>query len=301
MVFINPLQVLLWTFRRNEHDVVNLYNTLSPLMQLAAGTNMLNFGYWNNNVTNPLEAQNELCNLVGDLANLRSAKTLLDIGSGFSHPAIYWKSLYKSINISCVNINFSQLQHSIQLVSNNISEKKTNSLSLLHTNGISMVNATSTKLPFADNSTDRIIALESAQHFKPFNSFVQESRRILGKDGLFVIAMPVVTVAAERLSLFMKLGILSLTWSSEHYALNNIKSTITKEGFKIIDIQHIGQHVFEPLTDYYIQNRSHLQDRILKEYPAYLENILYKSLLKMKEVSQKRIIDYVLIKCNLNN
>ena len=27
----------LWTFRRNENDVVNLYNTLSPVMQLATG------------------------------------------------------------------------------------------------------------------------------------------------------------------------------------------------------------------------------------------------------------------------
>ena len=36
----------LWTFRRNEKDIVNLYNTLSPVMQLATGGNMLNFGCW---------------------------------------------------------------------------------------------------------------------------------------------------------------------------------------------------------------------------------------------------------------
>ena len=36
--------MVLWTFRRNENDVVNLYNTLSPVMQLATGGDMLNFG-----------------------------------------------------------------------------------------------------------------------------------------------------------------------------------------------------------------------------------------------------------------
>ncbi|NNL53161.1 MAG: methyltransferase type 11, partial [Nitrosopumilus sp.] len=46
MVSINPLQLLLWTFRRNEKDVVNLYSTLSPVMQIATGGSMLNFGYW---------------------------------------------------------------------------------------------------------------------------------------------------------------------------------------------------------------------------------------------------------------
>jgi hypothetical protein len=58
--------------------------------------------------------------------------------------------------------------------------------------------------------------------------------------------------------------------------------------------------VYGPLTDYYIKNRDVLRRKILKEYPSYLENILYKSLLKMKDASQKGIIDYALIKCVLS-
>ena len=92
MIFINPLQVFLWTFRRKENDVVNLYNSLSPLMQLATDNNMLNFGYWRNSPRDPIGAQNELCKLVGEIADLDSARNVLDIGSGFSEPATYWKS-----------------------------------------------------------------------------------------------------------------------------------------------------------------------------------------------------------------
>ncbi len=279
MVSINPIQVLLWTFRRNEHDVVNLYNSLSPVMQLATGGNMLNFGFWDQNTKDPIEAQHKLCTVVGNLAELDSAKTLIDVGSGFSAPAMHWKSIYDLLHITCVNINFGQL--------------KTPAIN----NTVSFVNSTSATLPLANNCADRVIALESAQHFKPLTSFIRESRRVLNKDGILVMAVPVTT--AESLASFMKLGILSFTWSSEHYTLDNIKSEIRRGGFHINELQKIGKNVYEPLTDYYIQNRDVLRRKILKEYPSYLENILFKSLLKMKDASQKGIIDYALIKCVL--
>ena len=281
MVSINPIQVLLWTFRRNERDVVNLYDSLAPVMQLATGGMMLNFGLWNKNTKDPIEAQHELCTVVGRLAELDYAKTLIDVGSGFSAPANQWKSVYKSLQITCVNINFHQLR------------------TLDINNSLSFVNSTSTTLPLSDRCADRVIALESAQHFKPLTRFIKESKRILKRDGILVMAIPVTTV--ESLTSFMKLGILSLTWSSEHYGLDNIKSEIIRAGFKINEIQKVGKNVYEPLTDYYIKNRVVLRQKILREYPSYLENVLFKSLLKMKDASQKGIIDYVFIKCVLPN
>ena len=300
MISINPLQVFLWTFRRGEQDVVNLYNSLSPLMQIATENNMLNFGYWKNNPTDPLEAQNELCKLIGEMAELDSASTVLDVGSGFSVPATYWKSQYKNINITCININFQQLALSTKLVSNNISDTKENSYALLQTDDVRFVNATSTFLPISNSSVDRIIALESAQHFRPLDQFIRESKKALKKNGSLVIAIPV-TKIPSKISSFMKLGILSLTWASEHYGLDDVRTAIINEGFHISKIQSIGPYVYDPLANYYIKNRKHLRERILKQYPSYLENILYKSLLKMKETSQKGIIDYVLIKCSPND
>ena len=107
-MLINPLQAILWTFRRSERDVINLYNSLSPVMQLATGGDMLNFGYWDG-ASDPVAAQNNLCALAGEMAELGSAKRLADVGSGLSAPAARWKSAYSSLDISCVNINFQQL------------------------------------------------------------------------------------------------------------------------------------------------------------------------------------------------
>jgi cyclopropane fatty-acyl-phospholipid synthase-like methyltransferase len=235
---------------------------------------MLNFGYWNGKATDPVAAQNDLCSLVGEMAELGSARRLIDIGSGLGAPAAQWGSAYSSLDISCVNINFHQLVAGRQ------------------TNRVSQLNATSTVLPFSDKSVDRIVALESAQHFRPLDKFIKESRRVLEPGGLLVVAIPVMTHSHP----FFGLGILSWTWSSEHYELEYVKSAIENNGFSIKEIRLIGHLVYEPLVEYYVLHRSALRERILKKYPSFLENILYRSLLKMKDVSTKGIIDYVVIK-----
>jgi cyclopropane fatty-acyl-phospholipid synthase-like methyltransferase len=326
-LFQNPLNPILWTARRSEHDVINLYNYLSGLMRIITKDYFLNFGYWNKGINSPREAQRRLCSLIADVSNLYSARTVLDIGSGFSVPAIYWKSLFNSLNIVCVDVNLCQLKFGVSL-HDDLKEKKIifplpkdntkEFKSLLElelpysedTEKLSFVNATSTALPFADNSVDRIIALESAQHFRPLSEFFKESNRVLEKNGIFVTAMPVIhnqkcllgnnifSEVTYLISLFFRLGVLSFTWMSEHYDLNYIKSQIVNAGFQSKEIKLIGSHVYEPLSKYYIQNREKLQNAILKEYPSYVEKILYKSISKMNELSEERVIDYAIIRAD---
>ena len=318
-------QTILWFIRRNDCDVVNYYNFLAPFFLRATGNNMLNFGYWTDYTKNPMQAQNELCRLVGKFADLDFAKNLADVGSGFSEPAILWKSVHTSLNVTCVNINFLQQKVAAELTrlrNNNIVNSKINQQSLLSSSNavetISLVNATAKVLPFRDKCMDRVIALESAQHFKPLMHFIQESRRILECDGLLVIALPVIKLSKScslltaTIQEFIKLGILSFMWASEHYELKNIKYMIDKVGFDIIEIHSIGSHVYEPFANYYTYKRKAMKKIILKnESPALLssymlnisydlfEKIIYRSALKMKVAYQEGIIDYVLIKARL--
>jgi cyclopropane fatty-acyl-phospholipid synthase-like methyltransferase len=250
-------------------------------MQLATGGNMLNFGYWHKGDVSPVNAQDRLCNEVGKLAELESANSLLDVGSGLSAPAITWAKSYPNVTISCLNINYIQLQFAKKIIKKKIQH------STIHE-----INSTSTMLPFSTNSVERVIALESAQHFKPFNNFISESYRVLKKDGILTFAMPVI----KEDSNIKKLGILALTWSSEHYKQDFVISKTNKK-FKIIKKIEIGHDVFEPLSNYYIENRRRLKNNILVQYPSDVESLLYKSLLKMKKLSHEKLIGYLLIKC----
>ena len=280
MVNLNPFNILMWTFRRNEQDIVRMYDSLSPMMQITTNGDMLNFGYWDKHSLTPLSAQNRLCDMVGELAELNTTKILIDVGSGLLGPAKKWECDFPETQIISININYSQLKNS----------------EISSYNRIMRINSTSRILPFADKSVDRIVALESAQHFKKLDEFISESNRILNSEGILVFAIPIVT---EKISTIKDLGILSLTWTSEHFTLDFLTSKIKRVGFKIDQVKMIGKNVYQPMADYYLNNRKSLQKNILKKYPAYVEKILFNSIKKMKQVSEDNVIDYALIKCRL--
>lgn len=246
-------------------------------MQLATGGSMLNFGYWSKKNSDPISAQYNLCVFFGNFAELSSASQVLDVGSGLSAPARLWRDTYCHVDFACVNINFKQL-----LFSGNQQR-------------INFLNSTATKIPIADHSVDRVLSLESAQHFKPLSQFISESKRVLTKNGLLVFAIPI-TNGSSSLG---KLGLLKFTWSSEHYSLRYLKDIIELEGFNIQDEILIGSNVYDPLADYYIQNRHKLKNNILEKFPSYVETILFSSIKKMKHASEEKIIDYALIKCQM--
>ena len=246
-------------------------------MQLATGGSMLNFGYWLENICEPISAQENLCSYFGKLAELENAKTVVDVGSGLSAPAIFWRNNYDKLNLFCVNVNYDQLSFSGPQ------------------RNLEFLNSTSTKLPFSDNSVDRVLALESSQHFKPLKIFISESKRILKSDGILALALPVTLPGVS----FVKLGILKFTWSSEHYGLEHVRETVTSGGFIITDEKLIGKNVYEPLANYYVEHRDELKKSILQKYPKYVEKILYTSILKMKNASEQKIIDYVVLKCRI--
>jgi len=244
-------------------------------MQQVTDGSMLNFGYWNNKITDPLSAQENLCSFFGKLAELECARKVVDIGSGFSAPAIFWQKQYSQLNLSCVNINFQQLR---------FAEYQKN---------IDFVNSTATMLPFSDKSFDRVLALESAQHFKRLGKFIDEARRVLSDSGILALAIP---ITMDKPS-FAKLGLLQVTWSSEHHSYQYVKDSLLQNGFEILYEKLIGENVYQPLADYYLNNRESIKSSILKKYPQYVESVLFKSIKKMKTESEKKVIDYIVLKC----
>ena len=115
------------------------------------------------------------------------------------------------------------------------------------------------------------------------------------KSGIFALALPVTLSHAT----IRKMGILKFTWSSEHYDAEFIKKLVIEKGFTITDERLIGDHVYDPLSDYYVKNREFLKKSIQQKYPDFVEKILFKSMLKMKKASEEKVIDYLILKCKL--
>lgn len=267
---INPLDVLLWNRRHSGKDIVSIYTKFSPMMKIGADAKMLNFGLWKDSVTLS-DAQKEMSQYVAEFGDFGSAKKILDVGSGFCIPAIIWKEKFSHLDICCLDLNFSELKNG----SNHI---------------ISQINSSSSHIPFVDKTFDRVIALESAQHFVPLEKFFQESKRILTDGGSLVLAIPV-TIDSS----ILRLGILSITWLSKKYTKNHVISVAKKAGFSLKKQESIGTFVYEPFANYYIKNRSTLKEKLIATYSDSVEDLTFKSMKKMRELSGKKIIDYLLL------
>jgi len=296
LIYAALLNYLLWILRRNEDDLINIYNYLTPLVRLANGGYTLNRGYWDEKTTDPLQAQQNLCKVMGKFACLDSAKTVLDVGSGFSGPAITLKSLYSLLDIVCIDLNFNQLRNAAKVRQAQDEPAAPNVQQNDRT--LAFINATATTLPVARHSFDRIVALEAHHHFRPLSLFIKESKRVLVDNGLLIIASPVKTFDTNIMSEFIKIGIPFLTLNSKNLVLSNLKSMIQNCGFQINDIVSIGASVFPAQTDYYNRNRELIKQKLPKMYPSYTEKLLHNLMTKTNQAYQKGKIDYVLIKCS---
>ena len=182
---LGVLDVVLWSLRKSPGDVVRMYERLSPLMCGITGGSMLNFGYWDCAHGTPALAQDNMCRLVADAAELSAAATgrltVLDVGSGLCAPAMYWARHYSGMDVFCVNTSYGQLHEAAHLLGRGRAADRNNNNgddvdrdgdssgnSYKHGGGdghgssgglscgsIDPVNASAVALPFAAGSADR--------------------------------------------------------------------------------------------------------------------------------------------------
>ena len=283
---VDPLDLFLWTFRRSERDVINLYDSLSDVMTLATGGDMINFGFWDEGVADPVAAQRRLCSVFAEAACIGTGERILDVGCGYAAPAAQWHDSHAS-EFLCVNINMGQLRGA--LANPAVSAK------LGGADGLRLINATATSMPFADGTADRILAFESPQHFKPLESFISECMRILRPGGTLAMTLPILSPGAQPP--IVRLGLLAMTWSSEHYTERFVLSLLDAQGFQVTGRREIGPRVYKPLADYYERHRDAIRKRILARYPQYVESILNRSMRKMRHVSENGTIGYTVLSC----
>ena len=270
---INPLDVLRWTFRRSPADVIRQYDALAGVMRLATGGTSLNFGLWSDSCPDPISAQDNMARHFAGVAGLEGAKLALDAGCGMCGPARLWRREYPGTTIICSDINRNSLGEG----------------------GLFdyAINADSTRMPLSDESVDCVMALESAQHFRPLDGFVAEAARILKPGGALAVAIPV----RGRRYAARRLGLLRLTWSSERHSAQHVIDCMRAASLSVSHQEMVGRMVYDPLAIYYTKHRRLLRGRILAGYLRHVEALLYRSILDMLKASRQDVIDYMIVKC----
>jgi erythromycin 3''-O-methyltransferase len=170
--FVNASALLLNPSRKRA-DLV--YELAAQENYLTERTLYRNVGYWKNGETTLDDASDSLARLAAENLELGPADRLLDVGFGYGDQDMYWTEHFKPREIVGVNITQSQLE----LASKRVAERGMS-------DRIRYQLASATKLPFADNSFDKVVALECAFHFQTRLDFFREVFRVLRPGGRLV-------------------------------------------------------------------------------------------------------------------
>lgn len=158
---------------RNRADLV--YELASLDNYLTERTLYRNVGYWKNGETTLDDASDSLARLAAESLELGPNDRLLDVGFGYGDQDMYWTEHFKPREIVGINITQSQ----IDVASKRVADRGMS-------DRIHYQRASATSMPFADNSFDKVVALECAFHFQTRLDFFREVHRVLRPGGRLV-------------------------------------------------------------------------------------------------------------------
>jgi cyclopropane fatty-acyl-phospholipid synthase-like methyltransferase len=170
------LAYLNWLFNPfSRLEAPQIYDLLST-RALTERALYLNLGYWRD-ADSLDDASEALADLVANSARLVPSDTLLDVGFGLGDQDIRWAEHYRPARIIGLNLTASQ----VAVARARVSERGLDGQ-------VDLRQGSATEMDLADESVDKVTALECAFHFRTREQFFREAFRVLRPGGRITVA-----------------------------------------------------------------------------------------------------------------
>lgn len=218
------------------------YDGLGVRNNWSEKTLYLNMGYWEQ-ASSIDEASEAMARKLAEISGLARGDRLLDVGFGFGDQDFFWLRAFDPARIDGVNLSPVQVAAARKRVRDAGLGKR-----------IFLREGDAIKLPYADQSFDKLLALESAFHFSSRARFFTEAFRSLRSGGRIALADLVHrpgTVRGVRAHLALALGCFS--WQIPRQNLCSwaeYKKQLSSAGFENIQCRTITDMVILPFRKY---------------------------------------------------
>ena len=247
---MNVTDEKLWVESAQERGVESFYGTgVEHYANFHNG--YLNFGLWENGITDYVKAAENLVHRMGTMLDLNQASRLLDVGSGMGTQDIYLYENFKPESIDSLDVTWKHVQHG---------RRRAREAGMAE--HVRFHHGTATKMPFADASFTHLLSIEAPEHFDTREKFLHEASRVLVPGG--VIAISDYSLKKEPRTLLEKfiVGTARRVWRVPEVNVHSkeiYQEKMERAGFVNVEIEEVGANV---IPGYYFEQR---RPEVIKE------------------------------------
>jgi microcystin synthetase protein McyJ len=205
----------------------------------------LNTGYWKN-ARRYDDACAALAIYLGEVAQLAAGDEVLDVGCGFGEQDFLWLRTFAPRQIVALNITALHVE---------VARKRAAALGVA--DRIDFQLGSATNLKFAARSFDKIVALESAFHFRTREKFLAEAFRTLRPGGVLALTDMIPLPGQGRGGLVARLERRFGTFEDRNlYDRNAYADKLRAQGFIDISIESIRNDVYPGMAKFASASKS---------------------------------------------
>jgi erythromycin 3''-O-methyltransferase len=241
-----------------EERIRKFYDIVSARPLLTKTTHYMNMGFWRDGARSLDDACEAMAGFMGDFGQFSRDDRILDAGCGFGDQDIYWATQHRPRSITGVNISEIQVDYA---------RRKIKELDL--DDQITIHLASATDLPFPDESFDKVVALESAQHFGTREDFFREAYRVLRPGGHIYMA-DIIPMPGTAISNF---AVKAMSLNKDNlYARDTYEQILRNAGFAGTVVTSIRDSVLVPFKRY--MDRTAANAPLMERFRRVIRNCL---------------------------
>jgi erythromycin 3''-O-methyltransferase len=274
-----------WSAEAHERKVEKLYGGgIENYIDWHNG--YLNFGLWEEGISDYVKAAENLVHRMGDLLGLNGSSKLLDVAPGMGTQDIYLFKNFAPLSIDGLDVTWGHIEHGRRRASEAHAEDR-----------VRFHHGTATLIPFPDESFTHILSIEGPEHFDTREAFLHEAKRVLQPGGVIAMADFIVKRKPRNvLEKFVAEAARKL-WQvprANVYSAEVYGQKMTGAGFRNVDIKEMGAQVipgyyFEQMRPEAIRAISKIRGFALARLSLLLDVAVYRGF-------TMGLLEYVLVR-----
>jgi ubiquinone/menaquinone biosynthesis C-methylase UbiE len=246
----------------------------------------LNFGLWENGISEYVAAAENLVRRMGTLLGLTPSSRLLDVACGMGTQDIYLAETFSPELICGVDVTWKHIEHGQRRARESRLEDR-----------VRFSHGTAVKLPFERNSFTHVMSIEGPEHFNTRETFMKEAFRVLKTGGVMALAdyslkrgpknifEKVIVEAARRLWKVPEANV----DSKETY-----EEKLRRSGFKNISIEEVGALT---IPGYYFEQKRPATRRAISKIRGFVGGRLGFIIdVAVYKAFQRGLLEYILVR-----